>query len=658
MARAFRAKYEAEDIYQLYRQKSNEGDEQRLRLLAAELRTHTRLEHAVDIPQQYRAITKEVRTPYIRDAWSRISASLVAKSPVIQVQPKDEAREDYRAAAADASRWDMAAVERLNKQLGEDVVYNDTAALVRDGESVLKVVHQPNAWANFPRLTGNDAAETLRAQTDFKKGVDLPIAWRNVDRLSMLFGDGEYGDEWALEYGEYPLPYIKGRYGLARDQDGELFDPHSKISGRPKPEGYLQSNGGRCIKLEFFDADEWHVLIDGIEPTGWPKKNPYSPFKPYFRAKAHESESLLYSLLYLVPRLDELLTMKLNWVYLGSYPNPIISSTPSQDGMPGLDGPLGDVANPAGKKLTWLPGQLMELPPGQQLTFLAPPPIGADTNDLLTIFRGLIEIAGVPSVMRGSSTGGDSGYLANQMLAAAAMHYKLAGAALQRQHEQAMDFMHWMVPNLIKQTVWVQGWQEIDKKTNRPKTKAGRAWLALSPDEQSQNTAPVSKLGPVSFTFRPTLPTDEQARAMVAIQLTNPGNQLVSKRYALEEWVQVDDADAVLEEIVVEQAMNEEPLLSIWRDEALRLAGLLPPKDAEAPAAAPVDPLAALQGALGGGQGALPPGPNQLQPGIPGQAAGGLPSVPGLNMPIQPTPPQGGGLPAGQYPGQPGGPRG
>ncbi len=655
MARAFKAKYEAEDIYDLYRQKSTEGDEQRLRVLAAELRTHCRLEHAVNIPKEYRAITKEVRTPYLRDAWSRISASLVSKSPVVQVQPKDEAREDYRAAAADASRWDMAAVERLNKQLGEDVVYNDTSALVRDGESVLKVVHQPNAWANFPRLTGTDAAETLKSQTDFKRGVDLPIAWRNVDRLSMLFGDGEYGDEWALESGEYPLPYIKARYGLTRDQNGELVDPHSRLGGKPKPEGYLQSSGGRCVKLEFFDADEWHVLIDGIEPTGWPKKNPYSPFKPYFRAKAHESESLLYSLLWLVPRLDELLTMKLNWAYLGSYPNPVISSTPGQDTMPDLSGPIGDSPLAGGKKLTWEPGKLMELPPGQQLSFLVPPPIGADTNDLLNILRSLIEIAGVPSVMRGTSAGGDSGYLANQMMAAAAMHYKLAGAALQRQHEQALDFIHWMIPNLIKQTVWVQGWQEIDAKTNRPKTRAGRAWLALSPDQQGQNMAPVSKLGPVSYTFRPTLPTDEQARAMVATQLV--AAKMVSKRYALEQWVQVDDPDAVLEEIVVEDAMNEEPLLSIWREEALRIAGLLPPKAEEAaPAAAPVDPLAALVGPTG--QPLIPPGPTQLQPGIPGQAAGGLPSVPGLNMPIQPTPPQQSvGLP-GQFPGQPGGPRG
>ena len=221
----FSADYEASDILGLYQSKLAEGDESRLRAVSQSLREHCRLEHAVSIPEQYRAISKEIRTPYLRDAWSRISASLVSKPPVIHCEPKDDKRENYREASNVAERFDSAMLERLNKETGEDTLYAATAALVRDGESVLKVVHKPDAWANFPRLGDeDDPRAVLQAQDDYKKGADLPLAWRCVDRLQMMFSDGEYGDDWALEYGEYPLPYLRRNLGLVFQDQKLLFD--------------------------------------------------------------------------------------------------------------------------------------------------------------------------------------------------------------------------------------------------------------------------------------------------------------------------------------------------------------------------------------------------------------------------------------------------
>ncbi len=639
--KGFSPVYDAGDILGLYRAKLAEGDEARLRALASTMREHVRLEHAVSIPEQYRAISKEVRTPYLRDAWTRISASLVSKPPVVHVEPKDDQHEDYTVAAGVAERWAMACMERLNKEVGEDVLYELTAALVRDGEAVLKVVHRPDSWANFPRLEGDeDAAEVLKRQKELKQGADLPIAWRVVDRLQMLFGDGEYGDEWALEYGEYATPYLKQRYGL-REYDGELRNPKLALAGRPKPEGDLipPASGGRCVKLEFFDASEWHVVINGEEPPGWPKANPYAPHLPYFRARTHESESLLYSLLYLVPRMDEALTMKLNWSYLGAYPNPVEKSTGTQALMPGLDGPLGTEGEPA-KPIIWKPGKYMQLPAGRELGFLAPPPIGRDIDDFIGIMRDLIEVAGIPSVMRGSMGSDASGYLANQMLAAASMHYKLASLTLQRTMEQAFSFILWLIQHVIQQTVYVQGWQEVEQ--GKPRTRAGRAWLALSPDRDGKNVASITKLGPLTVQFRPTLPTDEQARAMIARQLTEGDDPLISHRHALEKWLEEEDPDTIFKQIVTEKAIKSEAMQTLLMDEALREAGLAPAKPE-----APIDPLAQAQ-QLG-----------QQLPGLPGQMQAGLPTIPGLNMPAQPAAPQGvpmpGGQPAGAYPGLPAG---
>jgi hypothetical protein len=264
------------------------------------------------------------------------------------------------------------------------------------------------------------------------------------------------------------------------------------------------------------------------------------------------------------------------------------------------------------------------------------------------MFKSLIDIAGVPSVMRGMSGSGDSGYLANQMRAAAEMSYKLAAIACQRQLEKATEFTHWIISNIVQQTVYVLGWQEINPKTGKPNIKAGNAWLGLNPDSQSRNVAAINKLGPITFQYRPTLPTDAQANAMIAMQLTNANEPLFDVRHALETYMQEEDPEAIIEAIAVQQALKEEPLKSMMLENSLREAGLLPPP------APPAPPTILGPNGMPLQPGMVPPGPGQLQPvPLANQAPPGMGGVPGLTMPIQPAAPGG---PAGMYPGQPGGP--
>lgn len=658
----FVPEYSTDDVLGLYRTRVAEGDEARLRRLATQFRTHCRLEQEVSIPGTYRAISREIRTPFMRDAWHRIASSLVAKRPVVHITPRDDRRSDYRQAANIAERWDTALIERLNKQMGMDLDYALAAQLVRDGESVLKVVHRPDAWARFP-----DGA-TTQEQDEYKRGVDLPIAWRDVDRMSVVYEGGEYGDAWVIEYGEYTRPLLRARYGYV-EVDGRLVDPERSLEGRPIPEG-LQASAGRCVKVEFFTPREWHVIVEGAAAPGFPRANPYAPYLPYFRAPAYDAESLLYSLLFLVPRLDEALTMKLTWSVLGAYPNPVIETLPNQGGLPSLELPLGDAGDVAGssgeQRLVWAPGKALDLPAGKRLSFLAPPAVGKDLNDMVVLLKSLIDVAGIPSIMRGIAGSGDSGYLANQLRAAAEMSYKLATISLQRQREKALEFTHWVVANVVRQTVYVLGWSAINPRTGRPMERASQGWLGLSPEAQSKNVAAISKLGPVTCQYRPTLPTDDQARAMIALQLTNAAKPLYDRRHALETWMQEEDPDAILDAIAVETALSEEPLRGMVIQEALQEAGMVP-----APAPPPSGLLgptgAPLPSTLGAGPGAgmVPPGPSDLQPvPLANQAPPGVPGVPGLTMPLVPQPPPARGMPVerggrapGTYPGLPGGPR-
>ncbi len=624
-----------EDVVSLYNLRISDGDEKRLREIIKDMRILSRLQHAVNIPSQYQAITRAVRTPYLRDSWLRTTAALVAKPPLVHIQPINK-EQSYREAANLAENWDMAAMAQMNKEINQDAVYESARALVRDGESVLKVVHRPDAWANFPARTEDEIAVDYDSRADkYVKTNPLPFAWRVVDRLSMLFGNGEYGDDWALEYGEYPKPYLGRRFRMI-EYDGRLRDPADVLGGSPSPEGLGDSATGLSRKFEFFEADSWSVIVDGQMAPGFPKANPYSPHLPYKRAAAADSESMLYSLLFLVPRLDEILTMKMNWAFLGAYPNPIVETVPNVNGVVG-DLPGGDDGSPS--KLEWKPGKGMELPLGKTMRFLVPPPVGDDINHMSQIITGLIEIAGIPNILRGMAGTDQAGYAINQLMAAANMAFKVALSGLARQFEGAFDIIHWTIAHLIGQTVYVQGGSGKESQ-----------WLGLKPTGNTTATeAAIDKLGAITVTFRPQLPTDEQARAMIANQLVNSPKPLMSRRLALEKYLQEEDPEGVMDEIWAEQAMEQEPLHSIMLAQAIRDAGLsLPPP---------------AQGQGSGGQGSAvllsrTPSATLMSPamaGIPGQGGGGVPSISGLKRPITPQRP-GGGRPAGAFPGQPGSP--
>lgn len=654
---------DAEDVLSMYRLRLNEGSEAKLRRRAERARTLVELEHSVNIPAEYKAIAKEIKTAFVRDTWLRVTAAMVRDAPVAHVQPRDDTIQ-CRTAANLAERFFMAAMLSMSADVGEDLLFEDAKALVRDQESVFKLVHKPDAWANFPKKSANEQPEDYLKRTEsYKKGQGLPFAARVVDRLSMLFGDGEYGDDWAIEYGEYPRPALAnkwdmvvepgegtGRYSqtdtlgntvtMTRQQ---LVDPRNILGGKPASQGMLLTGGaGLSTKVEYWDAEWWCVVIDGTMAPGFPKVNPYAPRIPYFRAK---SDPVLFALSFLVPGFDSLLTMWLNWTYVGAYPTPQMTSP--ANAAPSL-GDVGLEMEPGGgenKKAVWKPGMQIEPPPGYVFSFVSPPPIGQDVQQMAQIYRQLIESAGVASVLRGAAGSDYSGYLANQLIAAATLTYKNLGTAMQSQLAAMGQFMWHVINTRIKQEVYVLATEEDAKK------KETKNWLGLKPTgAMNGQCAPIDMLAKMEVKLRPVLPTDEQAASMIASQLTQPVNQLISKNTARERYLQMEDPEGEGDKIAVERALDTDPhLQQLQITEALRKAGYLPP--AQSPLLGP------------NGQ-PLPPGgggpPQMGPPGAAGPPQGpGTPGIPGLTQPMQPGPPQGGGAgqggrPAGGFPGMPG----
>lgn len=631
------------DIWAMYTVRKADGLEVKLRNLAENFRILTRMDQVINIPDAYKATTREVRTPFVRDAWLRITASLTHNDWLLHVEPKTDSDRDKRGTGV-AERWTKAACTGMSKDIDEDVDFEACKAMVRDGESVIKTVHRPDAWADFPQRTDEDPEKYLEKAAAYKKGAPLPFAWRTIDRLSVIPGDGEWGDDYFIEYQEYPRPFLAGRYQMTPNQYGYLVRPENKdskvtpgdtLGGYPQPEGHLHSSTGRAVKIEYWDQKWYCVLIDGVFAPGFPKVNPYAPRMPYSRARPDvEVEPVLYSLLFLVPRLDEVLTMWINWAHLGAFPIPILQDVPNSNSLPsGLAPPTGDDSSSA--NFTFRPGKYTEVPRGKQFSFLTPPPVGQDIKELGLLLRSLIDIAGIPSIFRGLNVSGDSGYLANQMLGAVEMQYKRLARARARQLEKSIEFIYYLIPKRIKTTVFVQG-----------AGSEGKEWLGLRPTgTPNATTASIDRLGAIEVEVRPDMAVMQQARAMIARQLTegDAGQRLDSRRHAMEHWLGYEDPDRIIDEIWVEEVMNTDPTVNkLVVDNAIRIAELPVPQEQPA--------LPAATGLVG------PDG--QPIGGVPGAVAGGLPVAPGMGMPFQPTPPAAvgagvGGRPEGAYPGQP-----
>jgi hypothetical protein len=256
---------------------------------------------------------------------------------------------------------------------------------------------------------------------------------------------------------------------------------------------------------------------------------------------------------------------------------------------------------------------------------------------MIAELRDLIDIAGIPSVMRGVGGARQPGYSINQLMAAAQVSFQQLGESLERQDESISRFLRHCVGYTIEDEVYALGDGGDVKK-----------WVALSGKKGARLTesiAPVTELGPPKTMFRPVLPTDEQAEAMIGMQLVNSPIPLASQEYAMEHYLHIQDPVAMVDQIEVDKAMRDPQLQADMMAEARREVGL---------------PVGLSHGSKPMDSGVGSPS-GIMQPNDAANA--GQPTIPGLTQLIgsgQAVTPEGvpgapGGRPAGAYPGQPGG---
>jgi hypothetical protein len=170
-----------------------------------------------------------------------------------------------------------------------------------------------------------------------------------------------------------------------------------------------------------------------------PQRNPYAPRLPYFRAKVRPRlvrfqlpGSRVRQLAHDVAQLG------LSWGVSDPSARRASNAAPN---IGDVGGELEPVGGDSGKPMVWQPGKMYEAPPGYELKFTAAAPDWpgrpADGADLPPAHRD----GGVASVLRGAAGSDYSGYLANQLLAAATLTYKHLGTAIESQLAEMGEFI-------------------------------------------------------------------------------------------------------------------------------------------------------------------------------------------------------------------------
>ena len=425
------------------------------------LRRLRHMETPVDIPPAYRSSAREVRTPLAREQLKRVIGSLTANRPLVHVPPA-EPTEAARSSADRRARWTNAALRRMDSEAARDVFGMLIDAMVADGAGVLKLLYAPDRWAGYPRRSADadEPAETFLQRAErFKKSARFPLAWRDVDVTTFYPLEGEDGLEACLEIAERPRHLVQRRYGLIVDRrSGRLVpaggDAPTADESTAQPDRPTTAARGTARVVEYWDDEYFAYVVDGhLVRRGRhgygaiPYVHAYGDQTPS-RDPAKAGVSMLASMEFLIPLLDQLLTMKQNVLFLYAYPTPQITN------FSPVDSSLGNDGRP--RALDFHPGEIVPLYQGEDLSFLQWQGTPPDLDELIAQTRAMIDQAGAPSVLFGIPPDGNaSGYLLNQLINTARVSFQQISRHAEQALEQIVRLMWRLVEARIGETVYV-----------------------------------------------------------------------------------------------------------------------------------------------------------------------------------------------------------
>lgn len=409
-----------------------EGHFSKQKVMIKEMRLLRALLHPVDVPPEYENTTKVVRTPILADMIQRIVATLTVNYPTwVRGLMGDRPKDEYDSSLIE--KWLVAGHQRMELQARRRTFRMLIDSAVADGMAVCQYQWLPQAWSPFPRRNKNEHGEYslddvdpyMRRVSKHVRERPFPFSWRDIDPLTYYFWDGYDGEREVLLIEAVPLAPTAARLNVQLD-GGQWVQG---TPGQPMPEN---SVSGESVELvQHLTKHGVTYVLDGrkakhIDLSRWGRLGifDFAGLSTHERAPDRAFLPIAFALTELVPFLDRLLTMKANWMYLHAFPRSVLQlAAPRLQAMHKALGDAGQRAGEVTAQLNQLNG-MITLQEGESFGYALPANVGGDLNQLIQLTMGLVNQAGIASVLRGESPTADStGYLANQLMTAARLAY-------------------------------------------------------------------------------------------------------------------------------------------------------------------------------------------------------------------------------------------
>lgn len=485
-------------------------------------------------------------TPIAATVVDRVSGMLTADPPKIKVPASSEHSKDEERASI-LERWLIAAFTRLSRQSHSNILAKFVQSLVQDGHGAMRLNYAPQLLAGRPKQEdGESDSDYNKRVENWKKGRPLPIAWVWLDPLTVYPRWDELGLCEVLEVAERPVLSLhehRRRYNRANDYP-ELWEMDRAKAGNSTVKFQQLWRRDRLVY-----AVDGHVIHDQ-------RLRGYSQ-PPYVYAFGLEGAttdpkymglSLLYTLLNIKPRLDELLTQKATNNRLTNWATYTLRITATSGQMP-VDPSTGSPM----RKVAIEPGGIIPLWPDEELKPLDLPRSNADLNELVNILMGQAQQATLPPAMYGNAASGDSGYAINQLISAARTLVKPIIDAAESAMEQAACLLLDIVENQAKEKLYVYH-----------ATKSEKGWVGLDPET-------INGYRNVEVKLLPLMPSDEYAKASMLTNLVQAG--LVSKKYAREQ-LGIEQPDEEQRQIDYEAVRASPAVQQFFEAQAAREIGI------------------------------------------------------------------------------------
>lgn len=566
-------------------------------------------ETEVDIPDNFKKITKSYHAPLVRDLIRRSQAILSSALPTPSVKPIDPSSPKSVENASRREKWLVAAYRKLNRR--RNWFGQITDAFPADGYAVWKLVLKMDRYGSPKGEDEED--ETYLKRQDKEKKLNWPFVAEHVDTCAYFpLSEDADGVCEVIEYSRreaYPLlTKYKDKLKDHPDLGPSLSNPEFDYSDCPDTVEFV----------EYWNRTHYAYMIDGHKVEE--KEHNYGR-PPYFCAlfsptsskdPEFETEGIADPLVALQDKVEEMRTMQMNWAFLSAFP--VARMKPATDDAIEID--------PQTTEVVWEPGSTMNPIGGNVWEWVQAPTVGGDITSLGNYYEQMADKISLAPILYGQITGDISGPAAQSLIALARAVFGPGLSALAQQFDEMAEFIQHLIQDVVKEDVPV--WSEGEG-----------SWLELGPDDVNDYFEVMHNMEPIT----------ELERMSKAIWLADAqARGAISMRHYREEGLGIHDPESMDREVRIEKMRDSDSYaMMVFARFEERVNGPPPPQDPMAGAIPPGTPPA------------LPVGPGG--PGMPQVAGVQQGMMPGMGGPMgdpammpQPGPPMGppmGGMPPG-----------